>query len=386
MKSFVRKIMFVVIFFIIAGMRVNAAGIICLPECVSIDDGMRVYSDDVVFSVNSDLGGTSNIKAGANNANVEEIENGIYKVTGEGNIRIFTVLEITDEEGNISEECDEEWIIIDKTSPVINISYSDNRDSDGNLIMRTMNFSFDDMTTDYGSLLVIVNNERVNFDIPDNKSVDFSLDFEGEGYFDGYISISDKAGHESIKNIDGFELGVKKKTSDNQPDEKPGKEEHAKSDDTNINTGENNQKRTVQKDEISKGEEDGRIDDKTDENMKTPEKKISESDSEINTIPKEAKEIKETKSPDNPAGNVLEKNDNQAGKEGAERIIAQNKEETVKQTETIVKENENYLAKGQEYKKKQLYKTDFKKSFARISAVAAALFFVCAAGRVVKKK
>ena len=75
------------------------------------------------------------------------------------------------------------------------------------------------------------------------------------------------------KNIDGFELGVKKKTSDNQPDEKPGKEEHAKSDDTNINTGENNQKRTVQKDEISKGEEDGRIDDKTDENMKTPEKK-----------------------------------------------------------------------------------------------------------------
>ena len=49
--------------------------------------------------------------------------------------------------------------------------------------------------------------------------------------------------------------------------------------------------------------------------MKTPEKKISESDSEINTIPKEAKEIKETKIPDNSAGNVLEKNDNQAGKE-----------------------------------------------------------------------
>lgn len=196
-------------FFFLFGMKAGAEGVILFPDGVCVHNEKNVYTDDVDFVLNlSEFDNIIEKKVTANGASISEIGENSYRLSGEGDFKICADISYADSDGNIKEEYFEKAIIVDKSPPLINISFSDRNNEDGSLASRTMFFSFTDLCTDYRSLEVKVNNERVDFEIPTAGTVDFTLDFEGVGSFEGTIGICDKVGRESIANIDRFVLGT----------------------------------------------------------------------------------------------------------------------------------------------------------------------------------
>ncbi len=189
---------FAIVFFIFPCKKAYAADIICLPACTNFFDGKKVYSDDFTLSLDiSQDYDAKNVFFEASGAECVNTGENTYLIKGEGIIRLILTIIREDNET----ETYEEWVIVDKTAPVIDVSFH------GDDMKRTMYFSFSDLTLDYGSLLVTVNNETINYDVPDANTMDFSLEFEGNGYFEGFIRICDKAGHESRYEIERFSLG-----------------------------------------------------------------------------------------------------------------------------------------------------------------------------------
>lgn len=194
-----------IVYFTTFGVKAKASGIIELPGPAGYFKDTAVYANDIEFNVDlSAFENVTNAEVYAEGATVTQTNGNSYILSGEGNIRIKVII-VCNEDSEKREEFSER-IIIDKTPPVVNYSFSDRCNPDGSLSQRSLHFSFSDLCVDYQSLLVMINEERVNFDIPEEGAVDFTLDFDGTGDFSGYISVRDAVGHEGVANIDTFFL------------------------------------------------------------------------------------------------------------------------------------------------------------------------------------